>query len=292
MLFEVRHITKYSYPEAVSESVGELRMQPIDTETQTVHSTAYTLHPQTPLLQFTDFFGNQVTGFSIPQRHESLSIEVASTVETFPAADPGIAADIPLGEARRPFHGKNLDRYVYRLPTPAVPLIHCETLLPKHFWRDSMPLREALDKLNNWIYEAFTYLPGSTGISTPLHAVIQNRAGVCQDFAHLMLSILRAHGIVARYVSGYIEANNPTGADTHLAGAHASHAWIEVLLRNETWWGFDPTNNQTAGERHVRIAVGRDYQDVAPLRGTYRGPSSQALKVAVTMHRCSAACLS
>jgi transglutaminase-like putative cysteine protease len=158
--------------------------------------------------------------------------------------------------------------------------------LRKRFFREATPLREALEDLNNWIYTNFTYKPGVTNVSTPLSTVLRQRKGVCQDFAHLMLSIIRHNGLPARYVSGYIEPVDPTRpGGSELVGAAASHAWVEVNLPNGTWWGLDPTNNQCAGERHVKVAVGRDYHDVAPLRGTFKGASNQKLQVIVSMKR-------
>ncbi|MEM8866765.1 MAG: transglutaminase family protein, partial [Verrucomicrobiota bacterium] len=115
--------------------------------------------------------------------------------------------------------------------------------------------------------------------------IVATRRGVCQDFAHLMLAILRSNGIPARYVSGYIEPFDPTKADSKLIGAAASHAWVEVYLPGGFWWGLDPTNNQQAGERHVILAMGRDYQDVTPMRGTYKGATDQQLNVMVSLKR-------
>jgi transglutaminase-like putative cysteine protease len=285
MRFKVNHLTRYAYGEPVSESIGELRLTPVNTPTQAVLAQTLSLTPPTPVLPFDDFFGNRVSAFSIPQRHESLTIEMTATVETQRGGDPGPAADIPFGEARRPHLRHELDRYIFRLPTAAVPLIEAGTLLPKRFFRDSMPLRSALLSLNGWIHAAFSYRPGSTQVSTPIQAVIRDRAGVCQDFAHLMLSLLRAQGLICRYVSGYIEPHDPDLENPGLIGAHASHAWIEVLLQDGNWWGLDPTNDQTAGERHIRLAVGRDYHDVAPLRGTFKGPHQQTLTVEVSVER-------
>lgn len=285
MLFSVKHTTRYLYEEPVSESIGELRLSPGAGPAQKILSRHLHLAPETPLLEFDDFFGNRVSAFSIPQRHECLTIIMEATVETLPARDPGPPADIPFGQARRAPAGDHLDRSLYRLPTPAVPLIDAKRVLPNRFFRDSMPLRTALLTLNQWIHTSFTYRPGATEVSTPIETVIRERTGVCQDFAHLMLSILRAHGLICRYVSGYIEANDPGRPAQDLVGAHASHAWLEVLLQDGTWWGLDPTNNQTAGERHIRLAVGRDYHDVAPVRGTFKGAVQQRLKVSVSVQR-------
>lgn len=284
MLFKVTHTTRYTYEEPVSESVGELRVHPTTCPSQTVHDCKISLSPDTPLDGFSDFFGNSVHAFSIPARHQVLKVRVESLVETFPDQAPKLDSDLTFGDARRPFRGNNLDRTLYRLPTQSVPLIDGTDVLPFRLLRDSASLQDALINLNSWIHGNFEYRSGSTSVSTPLKTVLEKRQGVCQDFAHLMLSLLRARGIVCRYVSGYIEASDPS-SDEVLTGAHASHAWVEVLLGNDTWWGLDPTNNQPAGERHIRLAVGRDYHDVAPLRGTYKGAAKQYLEVSVSVQR-------
>lgn len=284
MLFKVTHTTRYTYEEPVSESVGELRVHPKTGPSQTVRGCKITLSPDAPLDAFEDFFGNSVHAFSIPARHQVLEVSVQSLIETAPYQSPELTSDLTFGDARRPFRGNNLDRYLYRLPTQSVPLIDGTDVLPFRLFRDSASLQDSLINLNSWIHGNFAYRSGSTNVSTPLKTVLEKRHGVCQDFAHLMLSLLRARGIVCRYVSGYIEASDPTSDET-LTGAHASHAWVEVLLGNDTWWGLDPTNNQPAGERHIRLAVGRDYHDVAPLRGTYKGAAKQHLEVSVSVQR-------
>ena len=286
MRFRISHETVYKYPSPASESVGELRLFPKDSPTQRVTNRVLHLDPDVPVDAFVDFFGNTVECFSIPYRHRRLRVKMTADVETFTAPPPGIAADMPFGQARRIGLQRRIDLYQYRLPTPTVPLGAVLNPLHRKFPRETVPLRRALLDLNAWINRSFAYRPGVTDISTPLAKVIETRSGVCQDFAHLMLSILRTLGLPARYVSGYIEPNDPTRADgKELIGAAASHAWVEVGLPDGTWWGLDPTNTQSAGERHVTIGVGRDYHDVAPMRGTYKGALSQKLKVIVSMKR-------
>jgi len=286
MRFRISHETLYNYGTPASESVGELRLFPKDTPNQTITNRELKLHPDVTVDSFEDFFGNTVECFTIPYRHSQLHIRMTAEVETTPAALPGPAAEIPVGQARRLNRHQRIDLYHFRLPTPSVPLGQVISPLRKRFLGDTMILGKALLQLNTWIHRNFTYRPGVTDVFTPLAEVVAERSGVCQDFAHLMLSILRTHGLVARYVSGYIEPNDPTvTGGEELIGAAASHAWVEVALPDGTWWGLDPTNNQAAGERHVVTAVGRDYQDVAPLRGTYKGAQNQKLLVIVSMKR-------
>ena len=286
MRFRISHETIYAYASPASESVGELRLYPRDTDRQVIRDRRLQLDPDVPMDAFEDFFGNTVECFTIPFRHRRLRVRMTADVETFAVPAPGSVADVPVGEAKRLSRHRRIELYHYRLPTPAVPLGRVLAPLRKQFLKETVPLRRALTDLNGWIHERFSYRAGVTDVSTPLGRVIEERAGVCQDFAHLMLAILRTHGLPARYVSGYIEPGDPsTPQGEHLVGAAASHAWVEVGLPDGTWWGLDPTNNQSAGERHVVVAVGRDYHDVAPMRGTYKGAQNQKLRVIVSMKR-------
>lgn len=286
MRFRISHKTVYNYETPASESVGELRLCPLDTAFQKITNRSIQLDPEVPLDRYVDFFGNQVECFSIPYRHKRLQVRMSAEVETRQPGQPGPSADLPTGEARRLGHNRRIDLYHYRLPTRTVPLGKVLEPIRGQLLPQDAPLRDALLELNQWIHKEFSYQPGVTEVHTPLATVIRNRAGVCQDLAHLMLSILRTNGLPARYVSGYIEPVDPTLRDgAELIGAAASHAWVEVNLPDGTWWGLDPTNNQCAGERHVWMAAGRDYHDVAPLRGSYKGAVSQKLRVIVSVQR-------
>lgn len=286
MRFLISHETLYAYESPASESVGELRVCPVDTRHQTVRNRRLVLEPEIPVDSYQDYFGNTVECFAIPFRHKQLRVRMEAEVTTAPIKDPGPVADTPVGQARRLSGRERINLYLYRLPTAAVPLGSVLEPLDLPPFRQSHPLRECLLGLNSWIHGQFEYRSGVTDVSTPLATIIGTRRGVCQDFAHLMLSILRTNGLAARYVSGYIEPTDPTVKDgAELIGAAASHAWVEIFLPDGTWWGLDPTNNQTVGERHVKISVGRDYHDVAPLRGTYKGATNQKLKVIVSIKR-------
>jgi transglutaminase-like putative cysteine protease len=146
------------------------------------------------------------------------------------------------------------------------------------------PFAESMLGLCSYIYKTFTYMPGVTDIRTPLTEVLRKRQGVCQDFAHLMIALIRCAGLPARYVSGYLETESVRGA-SELVGATASHAWVEVYMPNGMWLGIDPTNDMLEGERHVQIGIGRDYGDVPPLRGVFKGAKRQQLSVMVTVSR-------
>jgi transglutaminase-like putative cysteine protease len=243
--------------------------------------------PDVRVDDYVDYFGNKVEFFSIPYRHNSLTVTSAADIETFDAQPSEAALDISVGEARQIFNSRRHQLFEFMEPSHHVPLTQ-HRRIRKKFFRQADSFGNALRALNTWIFKNFEYKPGETTISTPLADVVAQRRGVCQDFAHLMLAILRSNGIPARYVSGYIEAYDPETIDAEnakLIGAAASHAWVEVYLPGGTWWGLDPTNNQAAGERHIEVAFGRDYSDVAPMRGTYKGAVDQKLNVIVSLER-------
>ncbi len=285
MRFKVTHTTHYRYRQPASESFAELRVWPQDTPTQKVLSRQLEVEPEVPVDSYTDYFGNLVEFFSVPFRHNALSIHATAEVKTFPGPDLSAVLATPLGEARQIFNSHVYKIFDFLQATEKVPLRDLELPDGKRFFREADGIGECLLRLNGWIYKTYKYVPGATDISTPLPQVLQMKKGVCQDFAHLMLAILRYSGLPARYVSGYIEAYDPEKSDDKLVGAAASHAWVEALLPGGYWWGLDPTNNQVVGERHVKVAAGRDYDDVAPMRGTYKGAQDQRLQVLVSLKR-------
>ncbi len=283
MLFNVSHTTEYAYEGAASESFAELRVWPQSNAAQKVLERSLTINPDTTVDHYIDYFGNNVEFFSIPYRHSVLTVRADAEVETFAIDPPASVLDIPVGEARQIFNSTLYQIFEYLQPSTLVPLDQ-HGRIRKRFFPQAEPLGSALLGLNEWIYRNFEYQSGVTDVSTPVADVVRQRRGVCQDFANLMLAILRSNGLPARYVSGYIEAFDPESGDA-MTGAAASHAWVEVYLPGGTWWGLDPTNNQSAGQRHIVVAVGRDYNDVAPMRGTYKGATDQQLKVMVSLQR-------
>lgn len=287
MRFKVSHTTEYVYEAPASESFAELRVWPVDNPSQRVLHRQLKVSPATQVDHYVDYFGNNVEYFSIPHRHTALTVTAEAEVETYNVLPPQSVMDIALGEARQIYNSMLYQLFEFLQPTRCVPLDQ-HRRVRKRFFPQAGSLSEVLLGLNSWIYHNFAYTPGVTEISTPISQIVAQRRGVCQDFAHLMLAILRSNGLPARYVSGYIEAFDPEQSDANLVGAAASHAWVEVLLPGGYWWGLDPTNNQVAGERHIVVAVGRDYHDVAPMRGTYKGANDQQLKVMVSLQRRSA----
>ncbi len=285
MRFSVSHTTHYRYAQPASESVAELRLCPVSGPGQEVESRSLQVDPHAPVGTFVDYWGNRAEYFAIPFRHSTLRIVSSSVVETHLQEPVDYCAEVSVAEARQIVNRSSVEAVEYRRPSRLVPIGKVLQPLGGCFVRGNASVVETVCAVNEWIHENFEYVPGATDVRTPLDQVIAIRKGVCQDFAHVLLSLFRTGGIPARYVSGYIEAVDPTQPGAELIGAAASHAWVEVLLPGGRWWGVDPTNNQVVGERHIKVAVGRDYDDVAPFRGTFKGVTQQELDVAVEIDR-------
>lgn len=288
MLLEIRHVTEYHYAGPVRESVMELWMQPQKGGSQRLVSFELDIDPPARLFSYADSFGNAVYHFDVPQPHRTLRIEARAAVETNPRVDLPEALDY--GEWDRLRSGfvqsetfEFLQPHGYAVETPAL-----HAFIEKRGiggLRRYDPLT-ALIKLNEAIYSAFDYVPGITEADSPIDLALESGKGVCQDFSHVMLAICRSWGLPARYVSGYLFTDRSEG---DRSDPDATHAWVEVFLPSLRWVGFDPTNNMLAGERHVAVAIGRDYGDVPPSRGVYKGEEDSQLVVGVSVRRARAA---
>ncbi len=288
MLLEVRHVTQYQYDEPVRESVMELWMQPQKGARQRLISFELELDPAAQLFSYADAFGNAVYHFDVPLAHDRLTITARSAVET--QASPALPAALDPGEwdrLRSDFvRGENFDflrPHGFAVETPALRAFIAEKDLAGPRARDPLT---AVKELALCVYESFGYEAGVTRADSPIDEVLKSRKGVCQDFAHVMLAICRAWGIPARYVSGYLFTDRKGG---DRSDPDATHAWVEVFLPSLRWVGFDPTNNTETGERHIACAIGRDYSDVPPSRGVYKGEAESLLAVGVTVRRARAA---
>lgn len=286
MFYSIRHMTRFDYTAAVRESVMELRMQPRTEGSQAVRNFQIVTSPRAQLFAYTDHFGNAVYHFNILREHSELRIDVQSVVEVNPPQMLPPQADT-----------LEWDRY----NSLNLRAEHYDFLGESSFIQDCAELREfksshglqrpegntlsALRNLNSQIYDAFEYESGVTEVHSPIDHALLERRGVCQDFAHIMIAIARSWGIPARYVSGYLFHRRQ---DHNRSASDATHAWVETYLPSFGWIGFDPTNNVIAGERHIRVAVGRDYADVPPTRGTFKGGAGSELMVAVSVEPTSA----
>lgn len=286
MLFEIVHRTEYRYGQPVSEAYIEARLTPPVLPTQDILSHVLRFSPERPISTYRDYFGNTVTFYSLTLRHERLTILNRMTVRTREIPRPDESLAVSLAETRQIFASKLADVFDHLQPTAAVPIGGPAAEWAGRHFPGGASLGDALESLNRAIHEKFRYLPGSTDISTPLETVWKKRIGVCQDFTHIMLSVLRTAGIPARYVCGYIESEPaPDKSDTSLVGSLATHAWVEALTPGLSWVALDPTNNQWCGPRHVTMSYGRDFADATPVRGTFKGSLAREMDVRVTMKR-------
>jgi transglutaminase-like putative cysteine protease len=288
VLLAVRHSTRYQYDQPVRESVMEVWMQPQKRPGQRLISFELEIDPAAQLFSYADTFGNAVYHFDIPQPHQRLTIMARAAVETeAPAVLPDTLDRGEWDRLKSDFVcGENFDflhPHGFAGPTEALRAFVEEKGLDALRLRDPL---NALRELNLAIYGAFAYEAGVTRADSPIDDVLKARKGVCQDFAHVMIAICREWGLPARYVSGYLFTDRKAG---DRSDPDATHAWVEVFLPSLRWVGFDPTNNILAGERHVVCAVGRDYSDVPPSRGVYKGEAESELAVGVTVRRARAA---
>jgi transglutaminase-like putative cysteine protease len=232
-----------------------------------------------------DSFGNTTAYFEIEGKHEALEVTARSLVEVFPTQHPDARSTPPWERVRDACQLEKLtpgsEAGAFRFGSPMVPLGREFTDYAEAEFSPGRPVLEAVLGLTNRIFRDFKFDPRATEVSTPVSEVLKKRAGVCQDFAHLMLACLRSLGLPARYVSGYLETAPPPGK-VLLTGADASHAWVSVFCGESAGWiDTDPTNNLLPGERHITVAWGRDFSDVSPLRGVTLGAGGQKLDVAV-----------
>ena len=280
MIYSVRHTTTFRYEPAVRESLMEVRLQPRSDGDQRCLSFTLNVDPAANVMQYRDFMGNTVHHFDIAGRHSVVKVTAKSAVEVLtvpapPASGSGDWADLDAVVAAGD---------------------HWEMLLPSHFAQSSAALEQLaeelrserrgtplqlLTELNEAIYKSFAYVPNSTKVDSAIEEALQTRQGVCQDFAHIMITLVRRLRIPCRYVSGYMFHRDKDEKDRSVEGA--SHAWVEALVPIFGWMAFDPTNNLVGGDRHIRVAIGRDYADVPPTRGVYKGEAQSELSVAVTV---------
>lgn len=288
MLLEVRHVTHYHYAEPVRESVMEVWMQPQKGARQRLVSFDLDVDPAAQLFSYADPFGNAVYHFDVPQPHDYLRIVASAAVET--QAPPPLPEALDQGEwdrLRSDFvRGENFDFLAhggFAVVTPALLDFIERHGLEELRRRDPLT---AVHTLSETIYASFGYEAGVTHADSPIDLALEAGRGVCQDFAHIMIAVCRAWGVPARYVSGYLFTDRQAG---DRSDPDATHAWVEVFLPSLRWVGFDPTNNVLAGERHIAAGVGRDYNDVPPSRGVYKGEAESQLAVGVSVRRARAA---
>ena len=288
----IRHATRYLYDQPVGESRQLVRLKPrvLPRQRCLAHELRIDPAPQRDET-FVDGFGNAVRSLHFEQEHETLFVRAESLVELTPPPEPYAIGQSPPWEqvrdelsyrAGRTLDAARLEATEFLFESRHVRVKNDFAEYARADFRTNAPLLVAIDGLMRRIRLEFTYDTGATEISTPVTDVLASRRGVCQDFAHLMLSCLRSLGLAARYVSGYILTRPPAGRP-RLIGADATHAWVSVFCPGSGWIDFDPTNAQMPAAEHVTLAWGRDFADISPLRGVILGGGEHKLEIAVTM---------
>lgn len=276
--YRIKHITRYTYPSPVIDSANQVMLFPINDEQQEVkkHELIITHHPAVEI--FTDYFGNKVGIFSVIKPHTELSIQ--SNIEVITKE-----VQLPVSDTAPETQWDNL--VVIREQFPYMDFMLQENFeahdevsaVVKSMMNEAVTPFAAAQQMSAFVYDSFEYKKGITSVETQVDEIWKLKAGVCQDFAHILLVMLRLVGIPARYVSGYICPKNH-----ELRGEGATHAWVEAYIPFYGWLGFDPTNNCIVSDRHVRLAIGRSFTDCTPVKGTYKGSSEHKLEVSVIIN--------
>lgn len=275
-VFKIIHITKYQYNWPIKESINEIRLFPHNFQNQEVlqYELLITNNPNVEISM--DYYGNRVGNFNNLEVLSEMTIESRMSVRVnhslkIPEIDATTVADLSVE--------KEKSILLLRLSYPEIiqKQNKIDSILKK-INVEGKPIIEIARLCNQYVFENFIYTKGSTNIETTLDEILVTKKGVCQDFAHVLLQLLRTAGIPSRYVSGYI-CPNIIG----LRGEGATHAWVEIYTPTQGWLGLDPTNNIWAMDNHIRLSVGRNFYDCTPVKGTFKGLSRQTLSVSVSI---------
>jgi transglutaminase-like putative cysteine protease len=282
--YHLVHVTQFCYDSPVSESYNEVRLRPMHDDGQSCLSFRLTTAPAARVTSHRDAFGNWVHQFNVLPEHRHLTVEAESVVLAHNGSHEP-EADLALSELDSLRESLSEDYFDFVAPTAYVPRLSGLSDLERAAEArcDGTVLGFA-KSASNIIHERFSYVKGATHVNSSIADSLSVGAGVCQDFAHLLLGLVRSRGLPARYVSGYLvprKTAEGTASVEEVIGGQASHAWAEVYLPGVGWIGLDPTLGEPVSMRHVRIAYGRDYGDAAPLRGVYKGHAGQRLSVDV-----------
>jgi len=274
-VFNIHHITKYEYDRPVKESVNEIKIYPFNNPSQHVLYHEINITGQPEVMVVTDYWGNRAGTFNLMPSHIELVIESKLSVQNQPSEQDMRKLSGSFGELQEEL---KKDLLLFELSMPETPHLQDEIDAITQEIKTSDAVVEVVENCNQFVFENFQYVKGITTIETTVEEILQHRTGVCQDFAHVMLEILRNLQIPGRYVSGYICPNK-----NGMRGEGATHAWVEAWIPGYGWAGIDPTNNVWVSNRHVKLAVGRNFYDCSPVKGTFKGPAKQSLSVYVSV---------
>jgi transglutaminase-like putative cysteine protease len=275
-MLRIEHQSRYQYRDEVSSSYNEARMTPLTTDRQMTVESRLEVEPRTRTYRYLDYWATVVDAFDIHVPHSSLSVTATSVVETTEAPhqppDPGweLLTSEPV-----------LDRLAEFLAPTAYTPADAELVQLALDIRNGWGPGATVDAVSRFVRSHLAYTPGVTEVSSSALEALHHQAGVCQDYAHLSIALLRAAGVPARYASGYLHTGKDARPGDTVSGE--SHAWVEAWLGD--WWAFDPTNGVPVGERHAVVGRGRDYADVPPLKGVHSTGTSEALEVEVRITR-------
>jgi transglutaminase-like putative cysteine protease len=261
MRLKIQHTTTFTYDQPISEAYTEMRLKPLDAGGQRCLYFNLVTEPQDAVLKYTDHFGNDVHHFDVIQSHQKMTVAATSEVLT---SDLYVADSSGLSP---------LDEFNYLSPTVYAPHTADLSDFSASYRLENDPLGSA-SAIMQAIHQMLIYEKGATDVKTTADQALALGRGVCQDFSHIMLAACRAHGLPARYVSGYLYNNGHTAA---------SHSWVDVLVPERGWISLDPTHNREQTGQYVRVAVGRDYSDVPPTRGIFKGGAKEKMEVQVSV---------
>ncbi|MEO6229773.1 MAG: transglutaminase family protein [Ferruginibacter sp.] len=292
MQYSITHNTTYKYNEIVNLCHNIAILSPRNTDTQTCHSFNIIISPVPQIMEsYEDFYGNKVSYFVVEQEHAQLSVTALSVVEKKAVKITEEAISKESWESVRDTLIASSGDFLYEKQFTTATEITVPSEAIKEYaalsFTPGRPMFEAVHDQMKRIYKDFAFTPDFTTVSTPLSVVMEERKGVCQDFAHLGIACLHSVGLPARYISGYLETLPPPGKPK-LTGVDASHAWFSAFIPGMGWVDFDPTNNQLPGEQYITIGWGRNYFDIIPLRGIIMSNNGHELKVSVDVRRLSA----
>jgi transglutaminase-like putative cysteine protease len=275
-VFNIHHVTRYEYEKPIKESVNEIRLFGLNCPEQEILQQEIHVTHQPDIQIYRDYYGNKVGIFSIPEPHLSLQIDCKMLVRTIQTKPNAAGSDAGFEALQQ----EMADR---------LPLLECSMYHPIAnqsvideiagvISKNETSIFRIVEKASHYVFSHFTYTKGITNIFTTVDELLNHKSGVCQDFAHVLLQILRTLGIPARYVSGYICANS-----NGVRGQGATHAWVEAWIPGSGWTGIDPTNNVWVTMHHVKLSVGRSFSDCTPTKGIYKGNARQNLSVYVSV---------
>lgn len=281
MHIELRYVTRFLYPSPVWDSHNALRARPADDEQQSLVRYSVNVTPAARVFGYIDSWGTHVDEFSVGDEHTELVVDARAAVETRSRPQP--TGEITVTSLRQP--GFRESHWIHLRPSRHVSWTQDMATAAGETLEREEGVPATVRAISSFVTERLSYTPGVTEVGTPIADVWEAREGVCQDFSHLTIGLLRSVGIPARYVSGYLYSADPASKSLDDRGEVVvqTHAWVEAAIPDFGWWAIDPTNDTPAGERHVTIGRGRDYEDVMPLRGVYHGDAEATLAAEVTM---------